>query len=393
MYRLFGLVLLGSTALWPVTALAQDAEADVERTLAWQEMNDCQRLAALAQMKPDQAPIGLEDARNLEAQNDLASCTQAVGEMDQLEFSEFQQEYEAAFAGQSPTGAGDEATGEATITVQQAAPEVTVHAPQVTVTQAPPQIIIRQQAPTITIQQPQPEIIVRIPELSVDVDVEEAQVSVQEPDAAVSVAEQAQPSITYEEIGEPQILFEMAEGEPQVTFEQVSVADSAAAGQTSPATHPQAGDQLATGEADDGVQGQQEAGDQLADAERQSPEAGQASALSETTEVAASDIIGREVVNEEGQSVGQLQAIVELQDGRLAGVLVADEFLGIGERQYAIPLDNLTLAADALVVIDLADQDLVQSAEWDQSLAARDLTAEDMIQIRVWQMPEGEQQE
>jgi sporulation protein YlmC with PRC-barrel domain len=265
------------------------------------------------------------------------------------------------------------------VTVQQAAPKVIIQQPQVRVTQPPPQIVIRQAAPTITIQQPPPEIIVRMPELDVAVDVEQPEVTLQESQPAVQMAEQAQPQVTYEEVGEAKVVFEQAE--PQITFQQLQTAETGTAVGAEDAAVASVGEMAATEQSEAGASSGQPANQEITSATEQS---NQGVGNSEPAEVAASDIIGRTVVNEAGHPVGEVQSVAQLQDGGFAAVVMADAFLGIGERQYAIPFENLALATDALVVINLDDEALAQAPEWDQSFATRELAGQDTAQIRVW---------
>lgn len=381
MHRLLGIALLGSTALYPAVAAAQDTGQQLtQEPLAWQQMNECQQLVAFAEQQPAQAPLGPPEAQELLAQGDLDPCRQLLGQIDQTAFGQFEQDYDAQFAGQQMDQPSE---GTATVTIQQQAPQVTVPQPQVTVTQAAPEIIVRQQAPTITVLQAQPEIIVRIPELDIDVDVAQPQVSVGEGEPAIDMAEQPQPQVTFEEIGEPQIVFERAEGEPQITFERLAAAEQPEATDelAQAEQQPEATDELAQADQPDAMQ------QETAGADPQMIDPGEA-ALSDPTDVAASDILGRPVVNQDGQQVGEVVALVELTDGQFAAIVAADAYLGIGEHQYAIPLDSLAFAADALVVIDLTDEQLAQSPEWNQAMATRDITSDEMTQMQIWQAPD-----
>jgi sporulation protein YlmC with PRC-barrel domain len=64
--------------------------------------------------------------------------------------------------------------------------------------------------------------------------------------------------------------------------------------------------------------------------------------------MAASDFEGEEVVNHNGETLGEIEEIMlDVRSGRIAyAVLAAGGFLGIGEKYFAIPWRALTLDTD-----------------------------------------------
>jgi sporulation protein YlmC with PRC-barrel domain len=65
------------------------------------------------------------------------------------------------------------------------------------------------------------------------------------------------------------------------------------------------------------------------------------------TQVAASDYIGKSIYNAEDKSIGDVNdLIMEENGGVVAAVVGVGGFLGIGEKNVAIPLDKLTVTRD-----------------------------------------------
>jgi hypothetical protein len=290
---------------------------------------------------------------------------------------------------------------EPTVTVQQPAPEITVSAaePEVTVNQGQPEIIVRQAEPTvrvhmpqptITIDQPEPEIIVRMPEPDVNVRSPEPQVDVsqseprvsveqQEPEIAVREGDEAQvnvrsgepviartqrnddgsanvqieraePRIRYERAepnieltseGEPQIEFSQS-GEPQISMERSSDDRPAAeqANQRQARTLPNEDEQ------------QGDASRQSAQSSEQSAESNERQSVSSETRqaVAVSEIIGRDVYNARDNQLGTVDRLVS--DGEdVFAILAHGGFLGLGEREVALPFDRLSMHDERDVLI------------------------------------------
>ena len=326
--------------------------------------------------------------------------------------------YEDAPSALEGTGEGTSGSGQIIVTqpdpsvsVQQSAPEVTVSQPEpdVSVTQPQPEIIVRQVQPTIrvqmpqpiiTIDQPQPEIIVRMPEPQVNVttpepdvqvsqdapeiSVEQAQpeVNVQLPEPDVNVDnsseadvtvdqgqaivrqeqsedganvdiqqsqptvsyESAEPNVVFEEQAEPEVRFTES-GEPNVQFEDANAAPGA--GMDAPA---EAGDPNAS----------LRQGDQPIDAGVPTP-------------YRASDMIGQEIVNAQGETLGTVDRLVTTGTREYV-VLAEGGFLGLGEREVALPLDSMSVSEGRLLMRGMSDEDIEAMPEFD-SAGAQELTA------------------
>ncbi|MGD9615174.1 MAG: PRC-barrel domain-containing protein [Alphaproteobacteria bacterium] len=108
------------------------------------------------------------------------------------------------------------------IQLQQAAPQITVRQPEPTVTvgQPAPEILVQQPPPTIRVEMPQPQITVRMPQPDVDVAMAQPQVQVRQPQAQVQVAQpQGAPAVQVQR-EQPQVQIQRAQGEPQVQVQQ-----------------------------------------------------------------------------------------------------------------------------------------------------------------------------
>ncbi|HEV2123060.1 MAG TPA: hypothetical protein VGW38_09835, partial [Chloroflexota bacterium] len=105
---------------------------------------------------------------------------------------------------------------------QQAAPQITVRQPEpsVTVAQPQPEILVQQPPPTIRVELPQPQITVRMPQPDVNVAMAPPQVQVRQPQPQVQVQRaqgEAQVQVQREQ---PQVQVQRAQGEPQVQVQQ-----------------------------------------------------------------------------------------------------------------------------------------------------------------------------
>lgn len=66
------------------------------------------------------------------------------------------------------------------------------------------------------------------------------------------------------------------------------------------------------------------------------------------TQISANDYIGKAVHNAENESIGDVNdLILEEQGGIVAAVVGVGGFLGIGEKDVAVPMDKITITRDA----------------------------------------------
>ncbi|GHA18450.1 hypothetical protein GCM10007989_12190 [Devosia pacifica] len=383
---------------------------------------------ALAQDQMMQAPEGQEcealEQFAADNANDLRSdwVTEAdqivvAGDAEQcaLVYEEAAMALDRSQSGEELEGADAEAAArvlvtqpDPEVTVQQSAPEVSVTQPeaQVRVDQGRPQVIVRQQQPTvrvqipqpvITIDQPQPEIIVRMPDPDVAVSTPDPEIEVQQSEPTVSV-EQAEPQIQVDatesvdeggdiqieqenaqvvqqqdegepqiqvETGQPQVQYESAEpnievetegepqvqfnqtGEPEIRYESMSDDSDAAEGQQTVVQLLQAGDpNMDTGE---------------------------------MTVYVVSDVIGQDLYNAEDTMLGTVERMVSAGDTDYV-VLGPDSRIGDGQGGVVLPVDNIIVMDDRLVLVSMTDQDISDLANYDPSMA-QELTTEDEVEM------------
>jgi putative membrane protein len=83
--------------------------------------------------------------------------------------------------------------------------------------------------------------------------------------------------------------------------------------------------------------------------------------------VQASDVIGAEVVNDQGDAVGEIMDLV-IDDQKVEYAVVSvGGFLGIGDKEVAVPLDQLKLGADEAYLMSGATEDqLKQMPAYDE---------------------------
>lgn len=205
-------------------------------------------------------------------------------------------------AGQS--GGQGSGTSGADIQVQQPAPEVTVQqpAPDVTVSQPQPQVTIEQPQPTVTVDQPEPN---------------------------VTVEQQGQPNVTVEE-----------QGQPNVQVEQSGQA------QSDEPTQPQTMGQ----DQQQGMSPGQQAGS--------ASTAGGTMPENALHGMRGNEIVGQNVYGANGEEIGEVDNVVIQRgsNGTPAVLVGVGGFLGIGERDVAISLDQLSMEQDRLVTDMTRDQ-------------------------------------
>lgn len=304
------------------------------------------------------------------------------------------------------------------IVYDQPAPRVQVvqPQPQVTVRQPQPQIQVRMPAPTITVQQPQPEILVRMPQPDVNVAQAQPQVSVQMPPPQVRYAPPSQqpqvrvepaqpqvvvqptqpvqpviqqagaPSVQYQQVGEPRIVYQPAQGQPVIRYEQV---DRQAGAVQQQAT----GQQQSTGQ-------QQPAASQTQPAGTARGPAGGGSAVTGTgsgaagvgasssaasgprQSISANELLSYDLYDASGQSLGDVERVLLGPDNRAFIVVGHGGFLGLGERRILVPLEQVRLTGDRLVAQGMTQAQAQQMPEWRGNQAGhRQLTGEQAVEL------------
>lgn len=302
--------------------------------------------------------------------------------------------------------------GRPQIAVRQASPNVTVQMPRPTITidQPQPQIIVRMPEPQVAVNQARPQIEVRQAQPSVDVSLAEPQVSVrageganEQTSADVDIAQQepnvrfmdtegepqidvqrqqaevtyeaAEPNVRVETGGDPIVRFNRT-GEPQIIFQDAE-GRTAEAGQTGNqlGTQGMMDDEELTGSVgtDADQLGQQNTGTD----QQQVASAGERDVLSligangqqrpelELSDYQVRQLIGQRLYNAGNDDLGVIDAVVEA-DGLRYVVLSEDSVLATGGQGVVLPVANVMMSADdQLVLMGLTDQELRELAQYD----------------------------
>lgn len=285
--------------------------------------------------------------------------------------------------------------------------------PTVTVEQAQPTVRVEMQPPRITIDMPKPRILVEMPDPTVDVEMQQPRVTVQQDDPQVSVeqgepelrvdeqsipAQQdgdqdqaqvqleseepvveleqagqadvqvsesrpnvrynaAEPQIEVSEGGEPEISFNQP-GEAEVEFRQMSaeetqqMADEARQQQAS--AEQQRGQQPAEQQAQAQPTEQQPEQDAAQDdryavmANRPDDET-TGEAAGEVSSLSVQNLLDMTVIGADGDAIGDVEDVV-FREGENYVIVSHGGFLGLGEQQIALPMSDMRISGDELVM-------------------------------------------
>ena len=273
------------------------------------------------------------------------------------------------------------------VVVDQARPEVTVEQPEPVITVQTPQptVNVQQQAPIVTVEQAQPVVTVRIPEPIVTVRLPKPEVDVNTSEPRVAV-ETPKPIVRFMrpepriEIQEAQPIVNVEEAQAEVAVNEAEGAEVKVEQAEASVEVEQAEPQVNVSRAEPQVQVQQ-AGEarvnvEQADARVRVEDTGQAAvrvdAQQQTAAVArtnydmdsaylltlkrspfytrtVSDIIGTDVKGANGEEIGDIEDIA-LRNGKVVAIMSVGGFLGLGDHEVAMPLENMTMQGDDIVV-------------------------------------------
>lgn len=205
------------------------------------------------------------------------------------------------------------------------------------------QVEVQQEPAQVTVQEKQPKIVVQEEPADITVEQRQPEVTVDQPDAQVKVI-QPDPEVTIEQ-PEPQV--QVTEAQPKVKVQDaqpnVSVegADQAEREQTRQLNQQQASQE---------TQGSQQ---QTASAE---------SGDLEGIRAQANELIGKDVINQDGDQVGELtNLVISPEDGSVYAVLSVGGFLGIGDKEIAMPLDRLQLQGENVTLMSQKDEEQLEN--------------------------------
>jgi hypothetical protein len=273
--------------------------------------------------------------------------------------------------------------GQPVVTVDQPQPEITVSVPEPTVRveQRAPVITVEQAQPQVTVRIPEPVVTIEIPKPQVDVDTGEPIVDVDQPEPVIRFV-RPEPKITVEE-AEPNIQVTQSEAdvsvdevdsaevdidqaEPEVNVQQSEGADVQVSEAGDPEVNVVPGE-----EADVNVQ-QAEARVVLEDfnadeqgnmAEEDRARYAEAVAVLPIFEYSTDELEGRDVYTEGGEDVGEINFIGRRGD-TLVAIVGVGGFLGLGERDVAVPVEKMVVREDRIVVPQVTQDQLESLPEY-----------------------------
>ena len=210
-------------------------------------------------------------------------------------------------------------------------------------------IVVEEQAPDVTVEEQPPDVVVETEPPDVAVETEPPDVQVDMPEPEVTVEETGEPTVTVEEAGEPEVIVREGE-EAEVTVEEEAQQEQAQQEEM----QPEAEQQAAAPEAE-GIQ------QQLQDMQ-------------------VNEIAGQSLVNAEGESIGEISAIaMENQTGQPYVIVETGGFLGIGARDVAVPMDQVSqLTEDNNLQANLTEEQLEAIPDYDEQ-AYTELAADQPI--------------
>ena len=410
--------LFATTALIPA-AYAQD-NVNIERI---EDARICQALVTYVdENDTDATGMTGERADTIAAGEDPLICRDAM----RLAIGEELDEDTLASLDVEATAEFQVAVPEPEVSVQQPAPQVSVEQPKpdvnvtpgrpiVTVNQAEPVVQVVTTPPKVTIDMPKPEILVEIPDPTVDVAMARPRVSVTQPEPTVTVEQgevqlaigekeveqergearvnveqsnatvrvdeaespninvaEVQPEVRYNaakprvelsESGDPDIQFNQS-GEANVRFQRMSAEETrAAAAQQGEAEREMA----ARTEADTeertaaAVRGAEENRAEQSAAANQSTAANNAPA---TSSMSVADLMDRELIGSDGETIGDVENIVVRGDVTYI-VVGSGGLLGLGEKQVAIPMSEIYFRDDQLFTPATTEEAVEEMAEYE----------------------------
>lgn len=198
---------------------------------------------------------------------------------------------------------------------------------QVDVEEQPANVDVQSEAADVNVEQEEPNVTVEQPEPDVQVEQAEPEVNV----------EQAEPNVTVEQ-----------QGEPEVNIEEGDEADVEV-------VRPE----------DEENQQQQDQQQQSQKQQNQQQQSGQSSEATSLMTMQVDDLEGMQVVNNNGQEIGDIEHVAQhTQDNKLYGIVTVGGFWGIGAEEIALPLEEMQLQDDQLVMqTDRGEDEIKNSAE------------------------------
>lgn len=221
-------------------------------------------------------------------------------------------------------------------------------------------VVVEQGAPKVGVDQPKPEVTVIDPEPKVMVETPEPEVTVNQPKPDVTV-EQGEPKVTVDESQGADV--KMVEKETTTTGGQQQQAQG---GQQQPQDQEQSAMGEAAQETEQTMQSAEQTGEQAMQETEQTAE--QMTGQSEQTAQLPNlqEMVGQSVYGQNNEEVGEISEVLMDAQGNVERVVIDQGgFLGIGEKEIAVKVDQLNFAQDR-VQINMTEQQLSEMPEYEE---------------------------
>jgi hypothetical protein len=209
--------------------------------------------------------------------------------------------------------------------------------------------------------------------------------------------ERQQPTVRFERTGEPRIVYQQAEGQPRIRFEPMNGASAQASAPAAPSDDAQrsarsgeaspVADQtvLGSAEAPPPVDrrsaqaqlnaapgyGTEQAQGAPSDTTRQAPAASEPQQTGALPAGGLPVSVGRieemALYNARDEKLGEVEEVLIGPDNRVYVVVTHGGFLGLGEKRVAMPLEQVAMRGDRLVVEGLSGEQIEDMAAFDES--------------------------
>lgn len=310
--------------------------------------------------------------------------------------------------------------GRPVVTVNQAEPNVTVELapPRITIDIPKPEIVVEMPDPTVDVAMREPRVSVTQPEPNVEVEQgevrlqmgdetttgedEQADIDIEQDEATVQLESAENADVNVQDV-EPDVRYNAAEpridvqqrGEPEITFNQSGDANVQIRQMSREETIAAAEDRMAGGEAEiDNTEAVAQAEEEMSDEQMAEMEPVTADDQADQTETAAaqsdattgmstiepdqervasqqdgnSELISVErlltmpVIGADGATIGDIEEAV-MRGEDLYLIVGNGGFLGLGEKQVALPMSDMQLRGDELVMISTTEDQVERMRE------------------------------
>ena len=321
----------------------------------------------------------VEQARTLQRDNNEAACRDAI---TKTQAAGVTVPANMLLLVAQPAGTATQPAGPA-VKVEQAPPQVTVQQsePQVTVRQPQPEITVHQPAPTVTVDIPQPEITIKMPPPDVQVSQAQPQVSVNQAKPQVQVVQPAAPQVQVQAAqpnvqvqrsadSQPNVTVQPTDGKPTIKYdrEEPKVVVNQAKGDPNINVQQSGGanaTDAATGAAQSRVAANQAPAAVVPPVGVPAVVAPRAATTGGGVTVAQLNALN--LYNAQGNELGDVEHVIRGQDGKTSIVIGHGGFLGLGEKQVAIPLEQVAMRGDRLVIQGVTDEQIKAMPAWSAS--------------------------